>query len=104
MVKLISRPAVISLFERKFASFNKVQKQVVQDTFDELLTQIESLSYVNSPAEWTPISIDCPKTDGYYLTTSMYGGVYSDYWSTDHFDRTETVIAWMPLPVPYVEE
>lgn len=101
MVKLISRPAVISLLERKLASFNKVQRQVVQDTFSELLTRIESLPYVNSPAEWTPISIDRPKSDGYYLTTSMYMGVYCDYWSEDHFDRTETVIAWMPLPVPY---
>lgn len=102
MVKLlISRAAVISLLERKLSTFNNVQRQAVASIFNELLLAIKDLPYVTSSPEWTPISIARPESDGYYLTTSMYGGVYCDYWSSDHFDRTETVIAWMPLPPAY---
>ena len=50
---------------------------------------------------WIPCSDRLPEKDGYYLTTTCYRQVYCDFWNEDHFDRTEAVIAWMPLPEPY---
>ena len=50
---------------------------------------------------WFPVNERLPEEDGYYLTTTMHNEVYCDYWNHDHFDRTEMVIAWMPLPKPF---
>ena len=50
---------------------------------------------------WIPVSERLPEERGYYLTTTKTGEVYCDYWDEDNFNRTELVIAWMPLPEPY---
>lgn len=57
-----------------------------------------------SAQQWIPCSESLPEKDGYYLTTTCYRQVYADYWNEDHFDRTEAVTAWMPLPEPYKGE
>lgn len=54
--------------------------------------------------KWIPVTERLPEKDGEYLTSTMYGQVFCDFWYNDHFDRTETVIAWMPLPEPYHPE
>ena len=60
---------------------------------------------IDAEPHWIPCSERLPEKDGYYLTTTCYRQVYCDFWNEDHFDRTEAVIAWMPLPEPYeVEE
>ena len=61
------------------------------------------LDFITLPAdmEWIPISKSVPKEKGEYLTTTIYGSVFCDYWDGDCFDRTETIIAWMKLPQPY---
>lgn len=56
------------------------------------------------PERWIPCSERLPEKDGYYLTTTMYYQVYRDYWNGDNWDRTEMIIAWMPLPEPYKGE
>ena len=56
------------------------------------------------PNKWIPISKEVPEENGYYLTTTMFNQVYCDYWNGVAFDRSETVIAWMPLPLPYKVE
>lgn len=53
------------------------------------------------PNKWIPISKEVPEENGYYLTTTMFNQVYCDYWNGVAFDRSETVIAWMPKPAPY---
>ena len=53
--------------------------------------------------EWIPVGKRLPKENGYYLTTTMYYEVYCDYWEGERFNRTESCIAWMPLPEPYKE-
>ncbi len=50
---------------------------------------------------WIPTSKKLPEETGLYLTTTMYGDVYCDYWNGLNFDRTEYVIAWKPMPEPY---
>ena len=50
---------------------------------------------------WIPCSRKVPEEKGMYLTTTIDKEVYCDYWNGVNFDRTELVIAWMPLPLPY---
>ena len=61
----------------------------------------QTLKDAHIEPQWIPCSERLPEKDGYYLTTTCYRQVYVDYWNEDHFDRTEAVIAWMPLPEPY---
>ena len=70
----------------------------------ELKQLREQVSCSEEPNKWIPISERVPKENGYYLTTTMLGEVYCDYWNEIAFDRTETVIAWMPLPTSYQAE
>ena len=54
--------------------------------------------------KWIPISYKQPQENDYYLTTTVYKQVFIDHWIEDHFDRTEAIIAWQPLPEPYNSE
>lgn len=62
---------------------------------------LETQPAVDAEPHWIPCSERLPEKDGYYLTTTCYRQVYCDFWNEDNFDRTEMVIAWMPLPEPY---
>jgi hypothetical protein len=64
----------------------------------------EQMNSSDEPNKWIPISKEAPEENGYYLTTTMFNQVYCDYWNGAAFDRSETVIAWMPLPEPYKAE
>ena len=57
-----------------------------------------------SAQQWIPCSERLPDDEGYYLTTTEFGGVYCDYWDSIRWDRTERVIAWMELPKPWEGE
>ena len=65
---------------------------------------VRALPAITPPLTWVPITKQAPKENGYYLTSTINREVYCDYWSYDHFDRTEAVVAWMKLPEPYKEE
>lgn len=54
---------------------------------------------------WIPCSERLPFNAGYYLTTTTHNEVYCDYyyWNLNEWNRSEQVIAWMPLPEPYKE-
>lgn len=56
--------------------------------------------YARPQGTWKLISESWPVLKGYYLTTTIHREVYCDYWNGESFDRTEAVIAWMPLPKP----
>lgn len=51
--------------------------------------------------EWFKVSDRIPPEKGYYLTTTIHEEVYCDYWNGEYFNRTEMVIAWLPMPEPY---
>ena len=53
--------------------------------------------------QWISVTERLPEEDGNYLTTTTFGEVYCDFWNGIYFNRTELVIAWMPLPEPYKE-
>lgn len=88
---IISRQAVLDLI----ADYDLSMGQVVNG--------IHTLPPVTPQpkTKWIPVSERLPEDTGYYLTTTKYGEVYCDYWTGISFDRSETVIAWMPLPAPY---
>ena len=92
------------------AAIDAIQRHIHYDDYDypivdgddviKVLTGLPSAQ----PERWIPVSERLPEKDGYYLTTTMYYQVYRDYWNGDNWDRTEMVIAWMPLPEPYKGE
>lgn len=73
----------------------------IQTGYEIAIELIKRQPTVDAEPHWIPCSERLPEKDGYYLTTTCYRQVYCDYWNEDHFDRTEAVIAWMPLPEPY---
>ena len=56
---------------------------------------------VQPEPRWVSCSERLPFDAGYYLTTTTYNEVFCDYWNLNEWNRTEQVIAWMPLPEPY---
>ena len=96
MDDLISRQAVLDLAKDLKFDNGYRHRCIDPDNVRELPSVIPAFT-------WIPISEMCPKKNGYYLTTTIYKQVYCDYWTDDRFDRTETVIAWMPLPRPFKE-
>lgn len=72
-----------------------IAKNVILKALDGKVSSSEKLN------EWIPISKETPEENGYYLTTTMFNQVYCDYWNGVAFERSETVIAWMPKPAPY---
>lgn len=83
-------------------AFNALRIKGDYNTLNEVYERLEKLPSVTP--KWIPVSDKVPECDGYYLTSTVYGEVYCDYWSDDHFNRTETVLAWVPLPEPYKAE
>ena len=81
-----------------------INEDVSEEYNDAVDMAIEALIQLRDQTEWIPISKETPKENGYYLTTNMFKEVYCDYWGGISFERTETVIAWMPLPLPYKAE
>lgn len=76
-------------------NIEKMAQNVAQKALQELRDNGVFVS------RWIPVSERLPEENGYYLTTTMNHEVYCDYWNGECFDRTETVIAWKPLPAPY---
>ena len=73
----------------------------VQEVFADCIEALEILPSAQSEPHWIPCSDRLPEERGFYLTTTKDKAVYCDHWNEDNFDRTEMVIAWMPLPEPY---
>ena len=96
MKDLIDRQAAIDAinkaFERVFAWDG------TSPLGDEVLENVPS---AQPEPHWIPCGERLPEERGFYLTTTKDKAVYCDYWNEDNFDRTEMVIAWMPLPEAY---
>ena len=95
MDDLISRQEAIDIIEA-----GRLTKLIDAET---AVNGLKGLPSAQPEQKWIPCSERCPKENGYYLTSTINKEVYCDYWSYDHFDRTEAVIAWMRLPDPYRE-
>ena len=81
--------------------------QKMQDIEQAQFDKIRELAYQDGKADamrWIPCSKRLPFDAGYYLTTTIYNEVFCDYWNLNEWNRTEQVIAWMPLPEPYSED
>ena len=99
MDDLISRQAAIDC---------EYQVKIINDIEYVMLSEVQmkmrKLPSAQPEQRWIPCSERLPEERGFYLTTTKDKAVYCDYWNEDNFDRTEMVIAWMPLPEPYQEE
>ena len=69
---------------------------------DAIIAITDYILMADQPGKWMPISKAQPEVKGEYLTTTMDGSVFCDFWDGIAFDRTETVTAWMKMPAPYV--
>lgn len=95
----ISRKATLKAF------FDYVGSDTRMNDYDDLCIIVSNMSPVTPQSnKWIAISKETPKEKGEYITTTMYGEVYCDYWDGDRFDRTETVVAWQEKPLPYRAE
>ena len=94
---------VTSLFDG-IKALPSAQPQYIARDIATIIENEKDMRVVLKQPRWIPCSERLPNKDGYYLTTTYYRQVYADYWNEDHFDRTEAVIAWMPLPEPYKGE
>lgn len=101
MDDIISRQAVLAL--QKDLTFGRIKglEHYRYRCIDP--DDVRALPPITLPLTWVPITKQVPKENGYYLTSTVNREVYCDYWSHDHFDRTEAVVAWMKLPEPYKE-
>ena len=91
MSDLISRQAAI----------DAIRGEIEINGYSHVVDVLEQLPSAQPEQRWIPCSERWPEERGFYLTTTKDKAVYCDYWNEDNFDRTELVIAWMPLPEPY---
>lgn len=84
-----------------------------------LLDELENLPSAQPEQRWIPCSERLPEENGQYLITVKYeheegyNDIYAEHgdWSDGKWDmfcfghcgKVESIIAWMPLPEPYVE-
>ena len=100
---LIDRQQVIDAIQKHIDGYLYCQEERLVG-LNIAQTIIEKWPSAQPEQRWIPVSERLPEKDGYYLTTTMYKQVYCDHWNGIYWDRTETVIAWMPLPSPYKGE
>ncbi len=86
---------IVAYFEAHFAKSKEAREDTV-NIIEALEQELET--------RWIPVSERLPEDSGDYLTTTMYGEVYCDYWTGINFNRQEVIIAWQPLPEPYKAE
>lgn len=89
------------LYKANFEGQGETDKTEFEQDFNVILDLAIKALEERPQGEWLLLSEQQPPKSGYYITSTIYNQVYCDYWSVDHFDRTETVLAWMPLPEPY---
>ena len=92
--RLISLNAAIDAFKKELLHGNR-------DFAVGFVGAKRILEGLPSALQWIPCSERLPDDEGYYLTTTEFGGVYCDYWDSIRWDRTERVIAWMERPKPW---
>lgn len=81
-----------------------LDKRLGEKTKEETAAVNAVIDYITTLSDltWIPISKAVPNEEGEYLTTTFHGSVYCDHWNGEYFERTETVIAWMKKPEPYM--
>ena len=79
----------------------KFDQEQMQELVDK--AKAEVLASIERPqCEWIPVSKRLPEKKGYFLTSTIFNDVYCDFWNGEEFERTEMILAWMPLPEPYI--
>ena len=100
MSDLISRQNAIN-------AWDKLSKRG-RTEFDQVLM---TLPFAEPKAGWIPVGKKLPKDNDCVLATRdgtwelgiCESGTWS-YWTDSHWEETDMVTAWMPLPEPYRED
>lgn len=96
----------MSRFDDRYLNYGDVYSIIMQAKTVDQAMNVLYLPYVEIP-KWTPVTERLPKRPGYYLTSSEYRNVWSDFFFDGEWEEAERfmykVTAWMPLPEPYEE-
>lgn len=86
-------------------------KAFIRDKFKDLPSRVEINTILNElpsvtlqESKWIPCSERLPKRNGYYLVTGRQGAVNKRLYQDGHWYGNWAILAWMPLPEPYVTE
>ena len=99
MGDLIDRQAAIQWVKTECNPYGKPTLDF--ESGKKVIEHLEQMPSAQPEPHWIPCGERLPEERGFYLTTTKDKAVYCDYWNEDNFDRTEMVIAWMPLPEAY---
>lgn len=100
----ISRQVVKEMLTETWTKYMPMELDINLSFVLDKISELPPVTPQPKTGHWIPVSERLPRDSGYYLTTTMYDKVYCDYWEGECFNRTEAVIAWMPLPEPYKAE
>lgn len=82
---------------------------VAASVIEELSAKLANANKENSEQYyndgWIPCSERLPENNGWYLVTNELGVVQQQDWCALHWGklRDDAVLAWQPLPQPYVK-
>lgn len=97
---LISRRTAVDTLIEYFAfKINKDRRIEVKIPKESTIK--EALNQVPSVPQWIPCDDSLPVKVGSYLVCSEHETVFTAFWLGDHWG-TPGVVAWAPLPKPYV--
>ena len=87
-----------------FVSLDEVENIIYE--FAEEYINTSTNTSTNKSSGWISVAEKLPESNGWYLVTNVLGVVQQQYWGASHWQklRDEAVIAWMPLPEPYIEQ
>lgn len=107
MTDLISKEEAIKAVRKVCEKYDGVN-DTYHPHIDFIEDALHNLSSIEKVGEWISCSERLPKEQGHYLVTARFKDklvVMSDDYFTYGWDdfENEDVIAWMPLPTPYIE-
>ena len=72
-------------------------QELVDKAKAEVLASIERPQY-----EWIPVRKKLPDVVRRYLVYTKYNEMMTDFFTGDKFMQGDDILAWMPLPEPYI--
>lgn len=79
----------------------KFDQEQMQELVDK--AKAEVLASIERPqCEWIPVRKKLPDVVRRYLVYTKYNEMMTDFFTGDKFMQGDDILAWMPLPEPYI--